>query len=183
MFNKKTRRSAAAIQAGSMADIAFLLLIFFLVTTTIASDTGIRALLPPWGNQPPTPLAERNVLSLFVNEQGQALFEGEPMPLAELSVRLQESILNRQQRSDWPRSPRHAVIALQHSRSTPYQYYVQVYDALQSAYAALWEEEAQARFGQAYSRLSSTQQGAIRSSLPMTISESEPFGAEVAGQQ
>ena len=73
---RKNRRAADAINAGSMADIAFLLLIFFLVTTTILEDEGIRVRLPPWGPAPPQEIVDKNVLSVKINGVNQLLVEG-----------------------------------------------------------------------------------------------------------
>ena len=66
------------INAGSMADIAFLLLIFFLVTTTIVEDKGITVKLPPWSEEEPdiTKLNKRNVYAVLVNAQNQLLVRG-----------------------------------------------------------------------------------------------------------
>ena len=78
------------INAGSMADIAFLLLIFFLVTTTIVEDKGITVKLPPWSEEEPdiTKLKTRNVYSVLVNAQNQLLVRGEPMRIQELKDKL-----------------------------------------------------------------------------------------------
>ena len=79
LANKK-KREEAEIPTSSMADIAFLLLIFFLVTTTIDVDTGIGMTLPPELDEtvPPPPIKERNVLKILVNEAGQVLLEDRP---------------------------------------------------------------------------------------------------------
>lgn len=71
------------INAGSMADIAFLLLIFFLVTTTIVEDKGITVKLPPWSEEDPdiTKLKSRNVFAVLVNAQNDLLVRGEPMDI------------------------------------------------------------------------------------------------------
>ena len=77
----RSSRMKNEVNAGSMADIAFLLLIFFLVTTTIAEDKGIRVKLPPWSEEEPdvSQLKKRNVYSVLVNAQNQLLVRGEPM--------------------------------------------------------------------------------------------------------
>ena len=74
------------INAGSMADIAFLLLIFFLVTTTLVEDSGITVKLPPWSTEEPdiTKLKTRNVYSVLVNAQNQLLVRGQVMRVEEL---------------------------------------------------------------------------------------------------
>jgi biopolymer transport protein ExbD len=87
------------VNAGSMADIAFLLLIFFLVTTTIASDKGILNILPPKQdpNQPPpeVELNERNIFNILINANDQLLIEGEFRTTTEgLSDEIKKFILN-----------------------------------------------------------------------------------------
>ena len=79
------RRSAPEVNAGSMADIAFLLLIFFLVTTTIETDSGINRKLPPMEEiiDPPI-IKERNIFTVVVNKNNQILVEEELMDLRDL---------------------------------------------------------------------------------------------------
>src|SRR5699024_9335785 len=80
------RRSAPEVNAGSMADIAFLLLIFFLVTTTIESDKGMSRRLPPIDEEEEveTVHKERNVLEIIINQQGELLVDDEEMDIADL---------------------------------------------------------------------------------------------------
>ena len=80
-----SRRSAPEVNAGSMADIAFLLLIFFLVTTTIETDSGINRKLPPMEEiiDPPI-IKERNIFTVVVNKNNQILVEEELMDLSDL---------------------------------------------------------------------------------------------------
>ena len=80
------KRSAPEVNAGSMADIAFLLLIFFLVTTTIETDSGISRKLPPWQpeEQDPPVIKERNIFTVLVNANNELLVEDESMELSEL---------------------------------------------------------------------------------------------------
>ncbi len=79
------RQNIQEVNAGSMADIAFLLLIFFLVTTTMDQEVGILRILPPPGDiEEPAPIPERNVYEVLVNANDQLLVEGEPMDISEL---------------------------------------------------------------------------------------------------
>jgi len=91
---KKNNRVSNEVNAGSMADIAFLLLIFFLVTTTIDIDKGITVKLPPWSNEEvdPTKLNKRNVFSVLVNADDQLLVRGELAEVEELRERTKEFI-------------------------------------------------------------------------------------------
>jgi len=87
MAKKNSRdRMSNEINAGSMADIAFLLLIFFLVTTTIVEDKGITVKLPPWSEEDPdiTKLKSRNVFAVLVNAQNDLLVRGESMDITML---------------------------------------------------------------------------------------------------
>src|SRR5690554_4029108 len=82
------KRSAPEVNAGSMADIAFLLLIFFLVTTTIETDSGISRKLPPKDdNQEDITLKEKNILIVLINKDDQLLVGDDPMEIADLKQR------------------------------------------------------------------------------------------------
>ena len=170
------------INAGSMADIAFLLLIFFLVTTTMAEDKGILVKLPPWSDEKPDimRLKERNVFSVLVNASNQLLVRGEPTEIGDLKDRTKEFIANPQRRSDLSENPKKAIISLKNDRGTSYQTYLAVYNELQAAYAELRHDEALKRFGKAYKVCSAAQRKAIRNDIPLILSEAEPtsFGDE-----
>ena len=171
------------INAGSMADIAFLLLIFFLVTTTIDVDKGIFVKLPPWSEDEPdiTKLKKRNVLSVLVNAQNQLLVRGEPAEVADLKDRTKEFISNPRRQDDLAEAPNKAIISLKNDRGTNYETYLGVYDQLKAAYSELWEEESQRKYGKPYSDdLPIAMRKEIRSKFPLVISEAEPtsFGEE-----
>ena len=105
-------RMSNEINAGSMADIAFLLLIFFLVTTTIVEDKGITVKLPPWSEEEPdiTRLKTRNVFSVLVNAQDQLLVRGEIMPVSKLREDAKLFIANPYNRPDMAEKPTKAII-------------------------------------------------------------------------
>ena len=180
---RSKRRQAPEINASSMADIAFLLLIFFLVTTEIVEDKGILVKLPPWSDEPPPEmqLNERNVFSVLVNKDNALLVRGEITELADLRERAKEFIANPQGRQDLARSPTQAIISLKNDRGTNYETYLQVYNELQAAYNELWNDLANQLYGVDYSEdLPFDQRKEIKSQIPFGLSEAEPteFGEE-----
>ncbi len=183
MARTRTRdRLSTEINASSMADIAFLLLIFFLVTTQIAEDKGILVKLPPWSDEPPdiTQLKTRNVFSVLVNASNQLLVRGEMANVDELRDRAKEFISNPQHKDDLAESPRKAIISLKNDRGTSYKTYLKVYNELQAAYNELRDEEALKRYAKHYDALADAQKKEIRDDIPLVLSEAEPtsFGEE-----
>ncbi len=179
----RDRKSAPQVNAGSMADIAFLLLIFFLVTTTIETDKGITVKLPPWSDEPPEPtkLADRNVFSVLVNANDQLLVRDEPADISNLRERAKEFIVNPQGRSDLSAAPNKAIISLKNDRGTTYKAYLNVYNELKAAYDELWNDESQNMYNVPYSdALTTDQKNAIKKKIPFVLSEAEPtsFGDE-----
>lgn len=180
---RNRNRLTNEINAGSMADIAFLLLIFFLVTTQIVEDKGIMVKLPPWSDEEPdiTKLNERNVFSVLVNAQNQLLVRGEPANISELKDRAKEFISNPNKRADLAEIPTKAIISLKNDRGTNYKTYIEVYNELKAAYYELWNEECQKMFNREYSDdLPISMQKEIRAKIPFVLSEAEPtaFGEE-----
>jgi biopolymer transport protein ExbD len=185
MLKKKNNRDRTSneINASSMADIAFLLLIFFLVTTQIVEDKGILVKLPPWSDDPPEviDLISRNVFSVLVNANNQLLVRGEPADINELRERAKEFIMNPSQREDLSQSPTKAIISLKNDRGTNYRTYLEVYNELKGAYDELWDEESRRTYGIPYSEdLPLEIRRDIKSKIPMVLSEAEPtaFGEE-----
>lgn len=170
------------INAGSMADIAFLLLIFFLVTTTIVEDKGVLVKLPPWSDEEPdiTKLKERNVFSVLVNANNDLLVRDQPVQIAKLKERAKEFIANPQRREDLAESPTKAIISLKNDRGTKYGTYLKVYNELKAAYNELRNELAMKRYQKEYEFLTADQRKEVRNAIPLIISEAEPtaFGEE-----
>ena len=96
------RKGIPEISAGSMADIAFLLLIFFLVTTTMEKESGMMRMLPEWEQKDPEEVNERNVISILVNDQNKVLFKGELVGISEIKEKLAEVVLNESNNPEWP---------------------------------------------------------------------------------
>jgi biopolymer transport protein ExbD len=171
------------INAGSMADIAFLLLIFFLVTTTIVEDKGITVKLPPWSDEEPdiTQLKSRNVFSVLVNAQDQLLVRGELTDVTDLREKAKIFIVNPYNDETMAERPTRAIISLKNDRGTSYGAYLQVYNELKAAYNELWNELSLRKYQLPYSdNLPFTMKKAIRDEIPFVLSEAEPtaFGEE-----
>ncbi|CAH0999286.1 hypothetical protein LEM8419_00584 [Neolewinella maritima] len=153
-----------------MADIAFLLLIFFLVTTTIAEEQGVLVRLPAWEiDAPITPSSE--VFTVMLNANDELLVEEVAARSVDLPQAVYDFVLSPQ------RTPKQAVISLVHDRSSSYARYLEVYDALLAGYHMLWDESANRQYGKRYAMLTELQQKSIRAELPMTLSEAEPIDA------
>jgi biopolymer transport protein ExbD len=179
----RNKRASNEINASSMADIAFLLLIFFLVTTTIAQDKGIQVLLPPWSEVEPdiTKLNKRNVFAVLVNADNQLLVRGELAKVEELRERAKEFIVNPQARPDLAERPNKAIISLKNDRGTEYGTYIEVYNELKAAYEELWDELAQRKYGRDYDDdMPTALKREIRTEIPFVLSEAEPtsYGEE-----
>ncbi len=182
MLNKKERNKAASISAGSMADIAFLLLIFFLVATTIDVDKGIKVKLPPYEEtEVKAKVTERNIFKVLVNSDDELLVEGELGAINNLRERTKEFILNPSGNPNLSESPTSALVALQNDRGTSYAAYLSVYNELRAAYNEIHNEVAKQRFGKSFNDLEYESKKKIRNDFPLVISEAEPteFGEEI----
>ncbi|MCK9270516.1 MAG: biopolymer transporter ExbD [Bacteroidales bacterium] len=183
------RRATQEINAGSMADIAFLLLIFFLVTTTMDVDTGISRKLPPPldPSVKPPDIRQRNIFTVLVNSRDRLAVDGEPINISELRQRTKTFMSNPQNREDLPEMTLRnipplgnvrvskGVISLKNDRGTSYKMYIAVQNELAAAINELRDELAMEKFGRKYGQLISEDQiKAIQKAIPVPISEAEP---------
>ena len=183
------KRDVQEVNAGSMADIAFLLLIFFLVTTTMDTDAGLGTVLPPpvpKDQEAPPPINERNVLPVLLNSKNQLLVKGKPMRVDQLKDAAKEFIENPNEDpklSDYTevdveffgvQRVSKGVISLQNDNGTQYAAYLMVQNELQRAYNELRDEKAKRKWKKEYNELEDEQQKAIRKIYPRKISEAEP---------
>lgn len=172
---RKRTRMSNKVNAGSMADIAFLLLIFFLVTTTIVEDTGLMVRLPPWEDNPPEKeMASRNVFKILVNADNNIFARKEEVELTQLKERIKVFISNPSNDKNLASRPEKAIVSLQNDRSTAYKTYVSVYNEIKMAYNELRNEKAKKDYGKSYSNCSSSEKLAIKKAIPLVISEAEP---------
>ena len=160
----KKRGAPPEVNAGSMADIAFLLLIFFLVTTTIGVDQGINRKLPPFQEQPPEPpVNKRNILSVLVNMNNQVLVNDELMDIKDIRQTAIDFLDNNgdgkcsycegakdKTSSD---NPTEAVISLDNDGETKYETYIAVQNELVGAYNFLRNRACMARYGISFNEL------------------------------
>jgi len=169
MLLKKRERESAEINGSSMADIAFLLLIFFLVTTTINVDTGIGMVLPPPldPTEEPPPVRERNLMKILVNETGLIMMD-------EVQNKLIEFIKNPEGNEELSISPQAAIVSLKTVRQTPYRIYIDMLDEVIGAYAFLRNEAANENFSRDYSQLNKEQKDIVDDIYPKKISIAEP---------
>ncbi|MBA7549793.1 hypothetical protein ES705_42288 [subsurface metagenome] len=188
------RRELQEINAGSMADIAFLLLIFFLVSTTMDTDSGIVRKLPPMPEETQdeqVDVKERNIFVVLVNRHDQLLVEGELMHIKDLRVTAKEFIVNPHNDIDLPTKEfievdyfgevevtKKHVISLQNDRGTSYAMYIAVQNELAAAYNELRNDLSMRRFGVKFADLKGDEnkdkRKAIEEIYPMKISEAEP---------
>ena len=141
---RREDREEASIPTAGMADIAFLLLIFFLVTTTINVDTGIGMTLPPKlkPDQKPPPVKNRNLMKVLVNQSGDVLIEEERASVANIRDRVKKHVLNYGQNPDLSDTPDDAVISIKTDARTPYSTYIEVLDEVWMAYREIWDQIA-----------------------------------------
>ena len=152
------RSGAPEVNAGSMADIAFLLLIFFLVTTTIETDAGLDRMLPPI--EPPDTdviIKQKNIFQVNINKNGQLLADEELVDLKQLRAKAMGFLDNGgdgtctyckgRKNSSSSDNPTKAIISLKNDRETKYGTYITVQNELVGAYNDLRNREAQRLYG------------------------------------
>jgi biopolymer transport protein ExbD len=190
------RRELQPINAGSMADIAFLLLIFFLVSTTMDVDTGLPRLLPPMPeedqSEDKSEIKERNVFVVLINKDDQLFVETEIVDIGALKKLTKEFIMNPDDNPNLSEKRLEyvdyfgnvmvskGVISLQNDIGTSYGKYIEVQNELAAAINELRNDLCLQKFGRRYNDLdplNETEKGiieAVKKVLPMAISEAEP---------
>ncbi len=192
------KRKVPEVNSSSQADIAFSLLIFFLVATTMNTDTGLARMLPPMPPenqaQEDVKVKERNLFLVLVSGGGSILAgtqnDQQPIDLRQLTDKAKEFILNPLDSDDLPEKQdkeialpdgskwvypvSQGVISLQTTRDTGYQVYIQVQNELTRAFNEVRDEVALRKFGSRFSELSEGERTAVTEAVPLKISEAEP---------
>lgn len=184
------KKKTPAINSSSTADIAFLLLCYFLMTTTMGSNTGLSRRLPPM----PDPNAKlqdqkvnrRNIIIVKINAADRILAGDEPIDISQLKDKVKIFLTNP---TDDPNMPElkvedienygpykvsQGVISLQNDRGTSYRAYIEVQNELVKAINELRNEFSAKAYGKNYDALNEDQQKVVRTAIPSNISEAEP---------
>ena len=180
------KRKIQEVNAGSMADISFLLLIFFLVATHMNVDTGINRLLPPWQEEKEEQeVKERNVLNVFVSMRNELMVNSERIDLGQLKDRTKDFVLNRTNDPNMPEftitdieiigeyAVSEGIVSLQNDRATSYGMYIRVQNELTKAFNEIRDDVSRQYFRRPYAELNTDQQKAIQAAVPLKISEAE----------
>ena len=178
------------INSSSTADIAFLLLCYFLMTTTMDQDMGLQRRLPPIPDQnqkvEDQKVNRRNIIIVKINSADRLLAGTEPMHVSQLKDKIKEFLTNPYDDPSLPEKEEieiegygpcmvsKGVISLQNDRGTSYQAYMAVQNELVKAVNELRDEWAMANFGKTYLNCDEDQQGIVRKAVPQNISEAEP---------
>lgn len=183
----RKKRTFPEVPSASLADIAFLLIIFFIVSTTMDVDTGIYRVLPQWVDNVEAPeINKRNTFIVLINKNNDLLIAGEPSQVSDINDRLKEFILNPLDKSNLsekkeeiiegigPIKRSQGIVSLQNDRGTDYGAYMQVQNEIVRGFNELRDDFAMQRFGMKMSKLSEAQQEAVKKAFPTAISEAEP---------
>jgi len=186
-INIMAKRQLTEINAGSMADIAFLLLIFFLVTTTMSTNTGMQRKLPPLEKvETETKVKERNVLVVLVNKDNIIAIKGRPIALNKITEKAKMFFSNPNHSENLPEVSfkeipffgnypvSKGLVSLQTDRNTSYEKYLQVQNELVRAISELREEKSKQKFGISFEDLGEAEKDAVSKAIPLAISEAEP---------
>lgn len=185
------KRKTPGINGSSSADIAFMLLIFFLITTSMDTDKGLARRLPP-----PVPkeqknedvdIKKRNLLVVLINSSNQILCGDQFIDIKQLKEKVKEFIENPYNDEHKPEKvevdvpffgkqmvTKNHIISLQNDRGTEYQAYIDVQNELAAAYNELRNDVSRKKFGKDFAELDEEQQKAVQLIYPQKISEAEP---------
>ena len=185
-----SKKKVPAMNTSSTADIAFLLLCYFLMTTTMGSQTGLSRRLPPMpdANQKveDQKVNRRNIIQVKINSADRILAGSEPIDISQLKDKIKEFLSNPNNDpnlpekeiqdieglGEWPVSK--GVISLQNDRGTSYQAYIAVQNELVKAVNELRDEFSRQKYGKPFIMLDEETQGIVKNVIPQYISEAEP---------
>ena len=185
----RKKKKVPEINASSMADISFLLLIFFLVTTTMDTDSGITRRLPPPVEDPDmdVKVKERNILNVMINKYDKLMVNGRPCDISELKDMTRDFITPKPNDEKAPEvetkeielignfMTNKGVVSLKNDRGTSYQMYIAVQNELAKAFNELKEEVAMTYFKQHYNDMTDKDKiDAVNKAVPVRVSEAEP---------
>ena len=184
------KRSTPALNTSSTADIAFLLLCYFLMTTTMGSQTGLSRRLPPMPDkdqqQVDQKVNRRNIIIVKINSADRILAGSEPIDVSQLKDKIKEFLSNPADDPNLPEKEMQdiegygqypvskGVISLQNDRGTSYRAYIAVQNELVKAVNELRDDFSRNNYGKAFNSLSEDKQDIVKKAIPQNISEAEP---------
>lgn len=184
------KRNAEGINASSSADIAFLLLIFWLTTTTMNSDKGLQRRLPPMPDenqkQEDIKVNRRNIIQVKINSNDRVIAGGQIMEISEIKDKIVDFVTNPMNLETLPEKEMKeiegygqyavskGVVSLQNDRGTSYNAYLQVQNELVKAFNEIRDDFAVKNYGKKYNALDEEKQKIVREAIPQNISEAEP---------
>ncbi|MDD6253081.1 MAG: ExbD/TolR family protein [Candidatus Cryptobacteroides sp.] len=186
MASKKT----PAINSSSTADIAFLLLCYFLMTTTMGSQTGLQRRLPPMPDKnqkvEDQKVNKRNIIIVKINSQDRLIAGNELLDVSQLKDKIKQFLTNPAEDPTLPEKEMKdiegfgqyavskGVISLQNDRGTSYRAYIAVQNELVKAINELRDEFSRANYGKGFDSLDEEKQDIVKKCIPQNISEAEP---------
>lgn len=168
---KKRKIAEAAIPTSSMADIAFLLLLFFLVATVIDVDTGIGLTLPEYVEDINTvEVPKDRMAAVLINANGDVLLDGKPISVFQIKNNIKPRIISK---IDLPKNKK-LIVSVKTDRQTRYNTYIQALDQIKQAYFETRDEYSNQNFGRKYNDLPEKDQDIVKEKIPIIISLAEP---------
>ena len=168
---KKKKTPEATIPTSSMADIAFLLLIFFLVATVIDVDSGIGMTLPELlEDQPIVEVPKDRMAAILINENGDVLMDGQPISLFQIKNTLKPRI---QSKIELPKNKK-LIVSIKTDRQTVYNAYISALDQVKEAFFEVRDEYSNQKYGNRFDDLDPEQQEEMKDAVPIIISIAEP---------
>ena len=183
-------KKTPSINSSSTADIAFLLLCYFLMTTTMGSQTGLSRRLPqmpdPNQKQEDIKINARNIVIVKINSSDRLLAGSEPIDISQLKDKIKEFLTNPAEDPSLPEKEvkniegygpyavSKGVISLQNDRGTSYRAYIAVQNELVKAVNELRNDFSYRTYGKAFDKLNEEQQTVVKAAIPQNISEAEP---------
>ncbi len=184
------KKNVEGVNASSSADIAFLLLIFWLTTTTMNSDKGLQRRLPPMPDenqqQEDAKVNRRNIIQVKINAADRIIAGGQIMEISEIKDKIVEFVTNPLNLDNLPEKEMKdiegfgqyavskGVVSLQNDRGTSYNSYLQVQNELVKAFNEIRDDFAVKNYGKKYNALDEDKQKIVREAIPQNISEAEP---------
>ena len=178
------------MNTSSTADIAFLLLCYFLMTTTMGSQTGLSRRLPPMPDKDQKvedqKINRRNIIVVKINSADRILAGSEAIVVTQLKDKIKEFLTNPTDNPNLPEKEEQeiegygkclvskGVISLQNDRGTSYQAYIAVQNELVKAVNELRDEFSMKAYGKPFIKLDEDKQAIVKKAVPQNISEAEP---------